>query len=252
MRKSIAWLSLVAVFIAAPSTAQIQPDFTQIGSSVTGLAFPVTMNMCNAGFCGPQRSSSSVGARSGIPTAFSRGVPAASPNGPVSFGIYRPSGALARETLSAYVQRIRRTNPRAADQLAREFGKHDYQLIYRAIVGDAGFRSDSLSDAMAAYMMMAWPIANDGAREPTRTEAVGLRRQFAARVAGNQTALANRAKLAEELKLLLVTLHAGFQSAQRAGSQRQYADGVAAMIRKQYDLDLRALRLSSTGFLSRS
>jgi hypothetical protein len=251
MRKPVAVLSSLALTLTTHATAQVQPDFTQIGSAVNGLAFPVTMNMCNAGSCGPQRAP--VARRRGstrIPPTEEAPRPIA-PNGPVSIGTYQPSSALAKRTVAAYVERIRRTNPAVADQVAREFDKHDYQAVYRTIVEASGFRPYSVSDSMAAYMMMAWLIANGGTREPSRAEAAGLRRQFAARVAGDRTVLANRAKLSEELKLLLVALNAGFQSSRRDGTQRQYSDDVAAMVRKQYDLDLRALRLSSDGFVDR-
>lgn len=253
MHRTLVAFTTVVTLAAAPLSAQIQPDFTQIGSAVNGLAFPVTMNMCNAGFCGPQRSGGAPARRApgGVPLAFAG--PRAAPlpaNAPVSVGTYQPTDALAKQALAGYVQRIRRTDPRAAEQVSREFTKHDYRPIYRGIVGDAGFRSDSVSDAMAAYMMMAWLIATNARQEPTRAEATGLRRQFAARAAANPTVLTNRAKLGEELKLLLVTLNAGFQSAQREGNQRRYSDGVAAMIRQQYDLDLRSLRLTPDGFVA--
>jgi hypothetical protein len=252
MRKSLVLASLAAVVMTAPATAQIQPDFTQIGQAVNAIAWPATMNMCNAGLCGPQKSSSSIRGRPGVPIAFSNRAPAISANTPASVGTYQPNAALAREALAGYVQRIRRTNPQVASQVDQQFRQHNYQTIYNSIVGDLGFRSDSVSDAMAAYMAVAWIIANGVNREPTRAEVLGLRRQFAARVAGNQTVLANKAKLGEELKLLLVTVHSGFRSSMREGNQRHYADGVAAMIRKQYDLDLRSLRLTPMGFQDRS
>lgn len=252
MHKPFILPALVGFLMATPVDAQIQPDFTQIGAAVNGLAFPVTMNMCNAGFCGPQKGSSGARGRPGRPVAGSRGGSAVRPDGPVSIGLYQPSSALARQAVAAYVQRVRRTNPQLADQVAREFGKRDYQAMYRQLVGDAGFRSDSVSDAMAAYMALTWVIANGFTHEPTRAEALGLRRQFAARIAGNQAVLVNRARLGEELKLLIVTVYSGFKSAQTEGNQRQYADGVTAMIRKQYGVDLRSVRLSPMGFADRS
>ncbi|WP_116090826.1 hypothetical protein [Sphingomonas crusticola] len=252
MHKSVALFAVTAAVMSAPASAQIQPDFTQIGAAVNAIAFPVTMNMCNAGLCGPQKGTAGVRGRPGKAAAGARGGPAVAPNGPASVGMYQPSGALAREAVAAYVQRVRRTNPQLADQVAREFGKRDYQTMYRQLVGDAGFRSDSVSDAMAAYMAVTWVIANGFTHEPSRAEALGLRRQFAARIAGNALVLANRAKLGEELKLLIVTVYSGFKSAQTEGNQRQYADGVTAMIRKQYGVDLRAVRLTPTGFVDRS
>lgn len=248
MRGLIRFLALAAT----PAAAQMQPDFTQIGAAVNAIAFPMTMNMCNAGLCGPQPGASGPRKSIGVPPAFIRGAKPLPASAPASAGIYQPTPALGRQALAGYVQRIRRANPGLADQVAREFGKHDYQAIYRSIVADDGFGSNSVSDAMAAYLTLTWMIANNANREPSAAEVLGVRRQIAARVAGNPALLANRAQLGEELKLLLVTTHAGFQSSRKEGTQRRYADGVAAMIRKHYDLDLRALRLTPNGFAPRA
>lgn len=242
---------IAALLIAAtPAAGQIQPDFTQIGQAVNGLAFPVTMNMCNAGFCGAQGEEGQARLRK-APAAV-RGQLAATrpaPAGtPVGIGTYQPTDALARRSLAAYVARIGRTDRKAAESLAREFTRHDYRTTYKMIVGDMGLRTDSVSDAMAAYFMLSWVIANQGSSDPTPAQTQGLRRQFAARAAAAPEVLANRAMMGEELKLLVVTLHAGMQSAQREGQKASYARDVADMVQRRYGVDLRRLRLGAQGF----
>lgn len=63
-------------------------------------------------------------------------------------------------------------------------------------------------------------------------------------------AATTRAALAEELKLLFVTLHAGWQGARRGGVLQQYADGTAQLFKTQ-GTDLRGLRLTEAGFVAR-
>ncbi|MBC7945841.1 MAG: hypothetical protein H7X91_11400, partial [Burkholderiales bacterium] len=78
-----------------------------------------------------------------------------------------------------------------------------------------------------------------------------VRAQVARSLAANAT-FANphtRAELAEEMKLLFVTLHAGWQSARREGNLKPYADGVARMFQQFTGNDLRAMRLTERGFV---
>lgn len=50
------------------------------------------------------------------------------------------------------------------------------------------------------------------------------------------------------MKLLYVTLHAGWQSAVKEGSTARYSDGIARIWRQQSGRDLRALSLTNAGF----
>lgn len=249
MRYSIT-VAAALLLLGEPAAAQTQPDFTQIGQAVNGLAFPVTMNMCNAGFCGPRKehAGESHDAKQATRSQVSVTRPAPAET-PVGIGTYQPTDGLARRTLDAYVARISRTDRKAAALIAGEFARLDYRTIYNAIVGDMGFRTDSVSDAMAAYFMLTWVIANQTTSDPTPAQTQGLRRQFAARAAAAPEVLANRATMGEQLKLLVVTLHAGMQSAQREGKKASYADGVSAMVDQQYGINLRALRMTAEGFV---
>lgn len=53
------------------------------------------------------------------------------------------------------------------------------------------------------------------------------------------------------MKLLYVTLHAGWQSAEKESATRQYSDGIARMLIAQSDLDMRQLRIGNTGLAAR-
>jgi hypothetical protein len=51
------------------------------------------------------------------------------------------------------------------------------------------------------------------------------------------------------MRSLLVTLHAGWQSAGKEGNLRAFSDSVAAMFAIQTGSDLRALRLTDKGLM---
>lgn len=244
------YLTLALLFICAPASAQIQADFTQIGQAVNGLAYPVTMNMCNAGFCGPERydAGDKLRATSTNRLAVTQKAPAGTSAG---IGVYEVTDALANEATRAYIARLQRVDRQVASQVKREFGLHDYRSVYNGIIEGTGLRADSVSDAITAYFMLTWLIANEVDNEPSSEQISGLRRQFAAHVKSAPSLLAQPAKLGEELKLLVVTIHAGLQSASREGTKTNYASRISAMISQQYDIDMRSLRLGEEGFQSK-
>lgn len=77
-----------------------------------------------------------------------------------------------------------------------------------------------------------------GLRKSRRQVAQGLSRE--PRFAQAQV----RAASAEEFKIPVVTLHAGWRSARREGTLPAYAAGVNGMVRRQAALDLRRLDLT--------
>lgn len=238
-------LAAVAAVSVTPAAAQMSVDFSMVGSSVAGITTPVVLNPCPGGRC-PGAGVSSRGGR------YAQQGYRSVQSGPVDTS-YRPTPALAREALSGYISRVRRSDPQAADMAAEQFRKHDYGRIYAGIVRPFGYRSDNLADSLAAYSLLSWLIAT-GSPDPTPAQAQAVRRQVALRLAQSPqlTAPRTRAELGEEMKLLFVTLHAGWQSARREGNLRQYGDGVARMIARQGGQDLRELRLTgSEGFVER-
>ncbi|TRW17357.1 hypothetical protein [Glacieibacterium frigidum] len=163
---------------------------------------------------------------------------------------YQPSRTLARETVEGFVSRLLGKDPAAAQAVAEQFSRHDYGSIYRGIVAPFGLRDNNAADALTAYTVLGWMIAT-GAGDPGHASVAAARQQLGARMAANPTLStpANRARVGEELKLLFVTLHAGWQSARREGNLRKYSDGVAATFAQQ-GTDLRALRLTPDGLVA--
>lgn len=164
---------------------------------------------------------------------------------------YQQSPALRREAQAALLQRLESNNPPAARALGEQLRRNDYSKIYRGLTSPFGLRDDDAADVLAAYTALGYLIAT-GAPDPSPESVRSLRNQIAPKLAANTqlNAPATRAALAEELKLLFVTLHAGWQGARKEGNLQQYADGTAQLFKVQ-GTDLRALRLTSAGFAAR-
>lgn len=169
---------------------------------------------------------------------------------PVSF-TYQSTAALRRTAANDYVARVAKSDSGTAQAIAAEFAKHDFARIYAGLVAPIGYRPNDAADVLAAYTLLGWLIAN-GVPDATPRQAAAVRSQIAQRVGGdpNFTNSSARARFGEDMKLLVVTLHAGWQSARREGNIKQYGDGVAALFQRN-DIDLRALRLTDAGFVGR-
>ena len=170
---------------------------------------------------------------------------------PVSFA-YKSTAALRQDAAASYVKRVRASDANAGRLIAAEIAKNDFSRVYAGIVKPFGYRSDDAADSLAAYTLLGWLIAT-GASDPTPSQARAVRIQIAQQMAKNTqlSAPAIRGELGEELKLLFVTLHAGWQSARREGNLQQYSDGVTAMFKKFTGNNLRAMQLTERGFVRR-
>jgi hypothetical protein len=163
---------------------------------------------------------------------------------------YTPTAALRRKAVDGYISRMRREYPEAAQVMAAQLAQHDYSRIYSTLMRGAGLRDNDAADAVVAYTLLGWQIAKQDPAEISTAKVQAVRRQIAPALAANPrlSGPAARADLGEEMKLLFVTLHAGWQSAQKEGNTRQYSDGVARMFQAQSGRDLRALNLTTAGF----
>lgn len=166
--------------------------------------------------------------------------------------VYQSTPELRRDAAEAYIQRVTRSNPQAGAAIAKEIAKNDFSRIYAGIVKPFGYRADDAADAVAAYTLLGWLIAT-GAPDPRPDAARAVREQIAQGLIreGKFANLKTRAELGEEMKLLFLTLHAGWQSARREGNLQQYSDGVVAMFKRFSGNDLRALQLTDRGFVRR-
>ena len=223
-----------------PANAQMSVDFSSVGSSIAGITTPVILNPCTSGGCAAERPR---GGKAPPRTAASQPAHA----------IYKPTDALARETLSGYVGRIARQNPEAARQIAAAFAAHDYRKIYDEQIADTGLHANDAIDTMTAYTILGWAISTNTLQGIDNAAAARVRTQVASRFSRDPRLMPSgvAARLSEELKLQYVVLQSGWQSSKKEGNMPAFSDGVAALFRAQSGQDLRALKLTRDGFVTR-
>ena len=81
-----------------------------------------------------------------------------------------------------------------------------------------------------------------------------MRAQVASLMAATPAAHSNslRSQTAEEMKLMTVIVHSGWQSSRKEGNLQAFSDQTASVFRQQYGLDLRSVKLTGSGLQAHS
>ncbi|TRW17356.1 hypothetical protein [Glacieibacterium frigidum] len=243
---------IAAVFaIAAPAIAQDSVDYlgAQVQADMLRERYDNAAGVRGSSRRAPAAATTSY-ASNPLSIAFSRARPVA--NGQAVRLTYTPTAALQQQAQSEMLTRLRAKNPEAARTLAVQFQRVNFGKVYRGVVAPFGLRDNDTADILTAYTALGYLIGS-GDADPSPAAVRALRNQIAPRLAADTrlSSPTGRAKLGEELKLLFVTLHAGWQSARREGNLAQYSDGVARMFAQQGGDDLRRVRLTDAGFVRR-
>jgi len=230
---------------AMPTLAQISTwDFsTMLGTNQT-----LASSACLAGRCGaPPPPPRGMAPRPNFAAAaIGRPVPRGAPQVALR---YAPSPAVHQQVLGDLIGRIRAKNPQDAQAIQQAFAKYDYAKIYDGIAGPYGLSGNDAGNAMTAYLVLGWMIANGTQDVPGgRAAAIAARAQVASTFAETNAVPREKwAELGEELKLQFVIAHAGWQSAMKEGNARPYADGIARQFQQVYGIDLRRVALDAGG-----
>lgn len=242
---------LVAGWLTASAArAQMSPDL--IMETYNSNISVITNGVINKSVMDKAIARNNAG-RNGTSRSASRGTAASRPTASASTA-YTPTPALRQQTVQGYVNRLKTSNPAAAQAVASVFGpgKYDYSQTYREILKDTGLRENDAADALAAYMLMGWAVVHnvqDG-KAITMPMAQGVRAQVAPLLADNAQARSRAAQLGEEMKLQTVIVQGGWQSALKEGKLVAYQQGINKMFKTQYGMDMSQFKLTNQGFAS--
>jgi hypothetical protein len=168
---------------------------------------------------------------------------------------YTPTPALRQQTVQGYINRLKTSNPPAAQAIAENFGpgKYDYGKIYQDLTKGVGLRENDATDVLATYMILGWMIVNNVTDDNAVTTpmAQGMRAQIAPVMAANAQARSRAAQVGEEMKLQTVVVHGGWQSAIKEGKVAAYQQGIRNLFKTQYGMDLSQYKLTSQGLASK-
>ncbi|CAN7367366.1 hypothetical protein LJR225_002247 [Phenylobacterium sp. LjRoot225] len=240
-RRLVPALTAVALFVGLPVAAQ---DFPSIGSQYIDYG----------------ASMMSVGQMNNVlgSTVQRGGGRAASAPPPRALAIdtrYRASPEVSARVRRQFADFVARTSPANADRLRQAIQQKDLLGAWERHVAVDGLRRGDVADAMTAYWVQNWQIANN--RPFTdRAQVQAVRGQVSRALASNPDFAhlddAGKQEMAEVFMLNFVAQGSAFSDAtarRDAGLSIRLSDAAVARFRKDMNVDLRQLRLTPAGFV---
>lgn len=231
--------------IAAPAAAQDMPTVLPFNYELSDI-----LNR--------QRIEASIGTRLAPPTlpaasTSKKSRPARSPVPDAVTG-YRPLPAVSARVRRQFVvvmgERVGVANAR---QIATAMERGDPVANWSRLVTSDGLRSGDVADALAAYWLLNWTMANG--KEGNQTQVLAVRDQVHGILASDPRhavlSETQRQEMAETLMLNFLIQHAAYGDAFKRGDReamRRLGDAAVARFRSEMGLDLRRLQLGNSGF----
>lgn len=125
----------------------------------------------------------------------------------------------------------------------------NFDGIFTGITAPYHLQANDASDIVAAYQVLNWIIANNSAN-PQLTTVASVREDTDDALRQNKeiyTDAGKRAMLGEELKIMFVLLHAGWQDAIKKGTTASFSEKIAGQYSSAFGQDLRSLKLDAKG-----
>lgn len=206
-------------------------------------------------------SMASVGQMNNVLGATVRGRSAARPARPpvrtaATAGTrYRGSPAVSAKVRAQFADFVARADPANAGRLRAAVAQQDLLGLWEKHVATDGLRRGDVADAMTAYWVQNWQMANK-VSFASRAQVQAVRGQVA-RALGTSPAFAKmgdaeRQAMAETFMFNFVAQGSAFSDAaarRDAAATARLSDAAAARFRKDMKLDLRALRLTEAGLV---
>lgn len=167
---------------------------------------------------------------------------------------YRVSPAVSARVRGQFADFVAKTSPANADRLRQVVLQNDLLGAWEKHVAVDGLRRGDVADAMAAYWVQNWQIANN-APFTDRAQVQAVRGQVSRLLASNRAFArlddAGKQEMAEVFMLNFVAQGSAFSDAtarRDAALTRRLSDAAVARFRSEMNVDPRQLRLTQAGF----
>jgi len=185
------------------------------------------------------------------------GAPTFAPSQTLSVTAYRADPQVTLRVRRQFADWMgKQAGPEGGRQVAAAMERTDPVQNWARLVASDGLRPGDTADALTAYWVMNWMIANGG--DNTRTQTQAVRNQVRPVIASNPAYArlneAQRQEFAEILMLNFLIQHAAYVEAMQRGDQavlQKLADAAVARFRSEMGVDLRQLQLTDRGLIKR-
>ncbi|WP_026792215.1 DUF6683 family protein [Pleomorphomonas oryzae] len=237
--KSLA-MALALLTLAAPATAQDMPT-----------ALP--NNYVLSDILNRQRVETAIGTdRSTDPSAGSSARREAPVRVITKYHASREVSARVRRQFAEWMSGL--AGAPGGRRIAASMRDSDPVRSWARIVGDDELKPGDMADAVTAYWILNWVMANDA--DSTRDEAQGVRRQVRRMMASSpgygRLKEAQRQEISEVLMLNFLIQHAAFTDAKARGDSEtidRLGQAAVARFKTEMGVDLNGLRLTDAGFM---
>lgn len=166
---------------------------------------------------------------------------------------YRASPAVTSRVKRQFASFVGSTGGDQAG-IAAAMEREDFFGRWGRHVSQYGLRRGSVADAMTAYWVLNWQIAND-VREVDRSQVSAVRSQVQSILGGNPAFSrlddAQKQEMAEAMILNFIAQSVAYEDAMAAndaGMQRRLQNAAVARFNNEMGVNLRSIRLTNTGF----
>lgn len=161
---------------------------------------------------------------------------------------YTPDPDVSKQVKTSFLAQLQNAEPEAAKTIREVVENHDVFNIYQQVTKPFGLKMYDPISSMTAYTMLGWLIATESP-DPNKIQVQGVRKDLAVTLQNSLVGLAAEEVQAidEELMYRFVLLHAGWKSAvEREGPMalKTFSEGVNDSWQKEFDMDLRVLKLT--------
>lgn len=175
---------------------------------------------------------------------------------------YAPDPSVSETVKAEFLRQAAERDPAAADALRAEMARSDFVQEYAKAVQEYGFSTHDMADAVTAYWVMGWMLANqigpDEPAGPKREEVLAVREQVRAAMALNPAvrdmSATEMQKTTESLILSFVVNAVIFNTVSRpenAGQFNRVSEATRQGMMNFLGVDLTGIDLTERGFVKR-
>ncbi len=168
---------------------------------------------------------------------------------------FTPDPLISKRVKEEFTAAVQEADPGKAAHIANVMASSDVLGDFDRDMAPYGFRSNNVADAMSAYWITMWMIANQKA-VPTRKRVAAVRAQVTGNMANNpmiaKASLEQRQEMAEGLvyeTMFALGQRADVERKRDRQRQRELANATQTNLLKN-GVDMQNLRITSTGFSS--
>ncbi len=166
--------------------------------------------------------------------------------------LFTPSVAVRKQSIANFISRVRQSDPQNAGALEKDLTTKDIFAALDKKLAGYGMKTNSLTDALTAYVIVAWEAVHGSNDDPQKAAVLAVREQMA-RALGGVPALASvpdakKQELAEAFILQAMLIDSYIVGAKKTPElMPKVTTAIATGTRSSLGFDLTALKLTSSG-----